>query len=124
MEVFRFKLNDLAKDRLAERDQEHARRTVNFRKGKEEKDKKEDATEPSASPKPSESKSKKQNSKGKADKHKAEEHGIKRCSRDGCTVTSRDTKLLLCSACKQRWFCGSVCQRAAWPTHKPECKLL
>jgi len=28
-----------------------------------------------------------------------------------------------CSRCRNAWFCGSECQAAYWPLHKPECKV-
>lgn len=31
-------------------------------------------------------------------------------------------KLKLCSRCKQVAYCGSECQKAAWPAHKRQCK--
>jgi hypothetical protein len=49
-----------------------------------------------------------------------------RCTRvrgivcDECGATP--TRLSMCQRCKQRWYCGPKCQRAAWKRHKQVCR--
>ena len=41
---------------------------------------------------------------------------------NGCCVSN--AKLLLCTICRQASYCSKECQRADWPKHKVECKIL
>ncbi|TFK43950.1 hypothetical protein BDQ12DRAFT_643771 [Crucibulum laeve] len=47
-------------------------------------------------------------------------HGTESCAH--CDGFGKP-KLLLCSACKQVSYCSVSCQKAAWKTHKSDCKL-
>ncbi len=39
-------------------------------------------------------------------------------------VTVTSCKLQDCSGCRSVQYCGTACQKADWPRHKPECKRL
>ncbi len=41
-----------------------------------------------------------------------------------CLTCGATGRLLRCSGCMKAFFCNTSCQRAAWPNHKPECKLV
>ncbi|KAF7337585.1 hypothetical protein MSAN_02231800 [Mycena sanguinolenta] len=45
------------------------------------------------------------------------------CEADGCDkVEGRDIeKVATCSRCKMTFYCGPICQKAHWPTHKAIC---
>jgi hypothetical protein len=47
-------------------------------------------------------------------------YGKKRYNCGGCGI--RSSQLLLCGRCKNAWFCGTACQKAAWKHHKTCCK--
>jgi hypothetical protein len=51
------------------------------------------------------------------------DHGATSC--DTCGKMPEDgAKLLKCSRCKLRAYCGKECQAADWPTHKAPCKMV
>jgi MYND finger len=43
------------------------------------------------------------------------------CAGCGLIETGR---LMVCQACKMKWYCSVACQRADWPNHKSSCKEL
>lgn len=43
-----------------------------------------------------------------------------RCGNSNCK-SGPNTPLMACSSCKQVYYCGVVCQRFNWPTHKVPC---
>lgn len=45
--------------------------------------------------------------------------GAQQCDECGATCA-----LQRCAKCKVAGYCGSECQKRAWPTHKPICKAL
>ena len=54
---------------------------------------------------------------------KQEKLGLRTCGNAGCgAVEAHVSQFRTCSACKAAWYCRPECQRAAWPTHKAECK--
>jgi hypothetical protein len=59
----------------------------------------------------------------------ADREVLARCRRvrgaccDACgTSGSVSCRLNMCTRCKRRWYCGSTCQKAAWPRHKLTCR--
>ena len=44
------------------------------------------------------------------------------CAACGAKKSKDGTALKRCSGCQMVWFCGAVCQRAAWKNHKQVCK--
>ncbi len=47
------------------------------------------------------------------------------CAAGTCGVaTPTSRKLKECNGCHSVRYCGRVCQKADWPSHKPECKRL
>eukprot|EP00708_Paratrimastix_pyriformis_P003702 GAFH01002496.1.p4 GENE.GAFH01002496.1~~GAFH01002496.1.p4 ORF type:complete len:119 (-),score=23.23 GAFH01002496.1:162-518(-) len=42
-----------------------------------------------------------------------------RCA--GCGYSRLHVDLQLCSRCHKVFYCSPQCQRAHWPTHKPDC---
>lgn len=42
--------------------------------------------------------------------------------RHGAGQASGTVELRRCGACKQAVYCSPECQRAAWPTHRSECR--
>ncbi|BGP21076.1 hypothetical protein JCM10213_007594 [Rhodosporidiobolus nylandii] len=55
--------------------------------------------------------------------------GLDKQSCDSCGASGQSKKLVACGRCKEKankfiYYCGSVCQKAAWKTHKPLCGKL
>ena len=41
-----------------------------------------------------------------------------------CPVCGKTGAKSLCMGCKSVSYCGKVCQKVAWPTHKRECRRI